>query len=256
MKTLPFSQPKADVDVHKVVGSTTQALTDALSVEEPLEIRLTADLEGCRTTRPVAVTMRTPGDDLELAAGFLFTEGIVAENDDIESIDAEGCNVVSVTLRPGVEIDPAIFERHSFVASSCGVCGKRSIAAVRVRRRYEATEAVPLLTPDIVHRLPGTLREAQIAFASTGGIHATGLFDASGNLLLVREDVGRHNALDKALGTMFLRGMLPLSAYIIMGELGLVSSLYRRRHTPAFLFWLRWAHRRAWPGGTRRSRVV
>ena len=124
------------VAMEKVTGSTFAGLTDTLSVEEPLEIRLTADIAERRSSRVVAITMRTPGDDCDLAAGFLFTEGIVSDADEFEDIDSENQNVVSVTLRRGVEVDLTLLERHSFVASSCGVCGKKSIAAVCVRRKF------------------------------------------------------------------------------------------------------------------------
>lgn len=212
-------QPAAsviDVETHKVTGSTSKSLIDSLSVEEPLEMQITADIDGCRRTESIAVTMRTPGDDRELAAGFLFTEGIIEGIDDIEGISDAKCNTVRAILREGVEVDSAIFERHSFVASSCGVCGKKSIAAIRVRRNYETTPGEPLLAAEIIHTLPEKLRSAQSSFASTGGIHASGLFDTTGTLLSIREDVGRHNALDKLIGSELLRGKLPLSQQIVM----------------------------------------
>ncbi len=206
------------VAMEKVIGSTFTSLTDTLSVEEPLEIRLTADCsrDGRRSSRVVAVTMRTPGDDRDLAAGFFFTEGIVSEVDEIEDVCNERQNVVEVSLRRGVEIDPTLLERHSFVASSCGVCGKRSIAAVAVQRKYAIPAGEPLLTVDLVHALPPALQRAQRAFARTGGIHAAGLFDAGGRLILVREDVGRHNALDKLIGAELLAGALPLAQRIVL----------------------------------------
>jgi FdhD protein len=205
-----------DVVMEKVTGSTSAGLTDTLSVEEPLEIRLTADVAGRRSSRVVAITMRTPGDDRNLAAGFLFTEGIVYGADDILDVSNERCNVVEVTLRRGAEVDLTLLERHSFVASSCGVCGKRSIAAVSVQRKYPIAAGKPLIPLDVVHALPPALRTAQPAFACTGGIHAAGLFDATGRLLLVREDVGRHNALDKLIGAALLAGALPLSQRILL----------------------------------------
>jgi FdhD protein len=199
-----------------VKGSTSVAFTDTLSVEEPLEIRLTADVSGGRTTRVVAVTMRTPGDDGELGAGFLFSEGIISEHGEIEEICAEGENVIGVTVRRGVEVDSGVFERHSFVASGCGVCGKRSIAAVRVRRKHSIAGDGPRCGFDVIHSLPGALRAAQTSFGATGGIHAAGLFDEEGKLLVVREDIGRHNALDKVIGAEFLAGALPLARRIVL----------------------------------------
>jgi FdhD protein len=204
------------VAMEKVTGSTFAGLTDTLSVEEPLEIRLTADIAGRRSSRVVAVTMRTPGDDCDLAAGFLFTEGIIAKADEIEDVCSDNRNVVEVTLRRGVEVDPTLLERHSFVASSCGVCGKKSIAAVWVRRKFPIAVGEPRLPLDVVHSLPSTLRMAQSSFDRTGGIHAAGLFDTAGRLLLVREDVGRHNAVDKLIGAGLRNGALPLSEQILL----------------------------------------
>ena len=204
------------VAMEKVTGSTFAGLTDTLSVEEPLEIRLTADTAGRRSSRVVAVTMRTPGDDCDLAAGFLFTEGIVTDANEIEDVCNENRNVVEVTLRRGVEVDLALLERHSFVASSCGICGKKSIAAVWVRRKFPIAADEPRLALDVVHALPSTLRMSQSSFDRTGGIHAAGLFDCAGRLLLVREDVGRHNAVDKLIGAELLAGILPLSQRILL----------------------------------------
>lgn len=205
------------VAMEKVTGSTFAGLTDLLSVEEPLEIRLTADCrDGRRSSRMVAVTMRTPGDDCDLAAGFLFTEGIIAEADEIEDVCNENRNVVEMTLRRGAAVDPTLLERHSFVASSCGLCGKKAIAAVWVRRKYSIAGSEPRLALDVVHTLPAALRKAQSAFDCTGGIHAAGLFDRAGKLLRVREDVGRHNAVDKLIGAELLAGALPLSQRILL----------------------------------------
>lgn len=204
------------VSVDRVTGSTSTGFTDTLSVEEPLEIRLIADSAGRRISRVVAVTMRTPGHDCDLAAGFLFTEGIVSEAADIWDICSESSNVVEATLRRGVEVDLDLLERHSFVASSCGVCGKRSIAAISVRRQYPIPTGKPLVPIDLVHALPKALRSVQADFARTGGLHASGLFDCNGTLLRIREDVGRHNALDKLIGAALLAGELPLSEQILM----------------------------------------
>ena len=205
----------ASVEVGRVVGSLSTRSSDELSVEEPLEIRLAADAAGAAPTS-VAVTMRTPGDDVDLAAGFLVTEGIVAGSEDIERIRRAGRNAVEARLRPGVTRDPARLDRHSFVSSSCGACGKRSIAAVRVASRYFLVPGEPRLTPDVIHGLPQSLRAGQPAFARTGGIHASGLFDPHGRLLTLREDVGRHNALDKLIGSELLAGRIPLADRIVL----------------------------------------
>jgi FdhD protein len=216
MTPIQTDQGVVGVVMERVVGSTFAGRTDTLSIEEPLEIRLVIDGEPQSPGRAVAITMRTPGDDRDLAVGFLFTEGIVSDPDEIAGIRRERCNVVKVILRQGVKVDLALLERHSFIASSCGVCGKRSIAAIRVRCKYPLAGGKPRLASDIVHSLPKALVAAQEAFASTGGIHASGLFDETGRLLLVREDVGRHNALDKLIGAQFLAGALPLSDGIVL----------------------------------------
>ena len=187
---------------------------DAVTVEEPLEIRIGGE--------SVSVTMRTPGDDFELAAGFLFTERIVGRRDDIACVDyGHGAdkqpsqNVVEVTLRPGKRVDLTRLQRHFYAASSCGVCGKTSICAVRVggiqRPRADVHVGASLLV-----RLPGELREAQAVFDQTGGLHAAALFDLNGALLDVREDVGRHNAVDKIVGHALLDRLLPLSEHVLL----------------------------------------
>ncbi len=203
----------AGVPVTRVTGETAAATRDELSVEEPLEIRIA--VSGARPV-PLAVTMRTPGDDFDLTAGFLCTEGVIAARDDLDDLEAEAPNVVTAVLRRGVSFDPACLERHSFVSSSCGVCGKRSIAAVTVARRYRLAPAEPRLDARVVHTLPAALRGGQPGFARTGGIHAAALFDAGGRLLALREDVGRHNALDKLIGAEFRAGRVPLADRLIL----------------------------------------
>jgi FdhD protein len=195
----------ASVDVERVTGFLSSFSSDELSVEEPLEIRLSGDGAAAATTT-VAVTMRTPGDDVDLAAGFLFTEGIVSGT----------AELVELTLRPGVAVDAARLDRHSFVSSSCGACGKRSIAAVMVTSHHPIAPGEPRLTPEVIHGLPPALRAGQSGFARTGGIHAAGLFDADGQLLAIREDVGRHNALDKLIGSELLAGRVPLASKIVL----------------------------------------
>jgi FdhD protein len=204
----------ARVVVDRVTGSLSAPSSDELSVEEPLEIRVAE--EGGGQPRPVAVTMRTPGDDEELAAGFLLTEGIIAGRDDLDGVERRGPNAVVATVRRGVALDPARLDRHSFVSSSCGACGKRSIAAVRVAGRRALAPGVPRLLPAVIHSLPRALRAGQSEFARTGGIHASGLFDSDGGLVALREDVGRHNALDKLIGSELLAGRVPLSCGIVL----------------------------------------
>jgi FdhD protein len=205
----------ASVDVERVSGSVSSSSSDELSVEEPLEIRLLTHEAGAAST-PVAVTMRTPGDDVDLAAGFLFTEGIIAREADLEVVRRAGPNAVEARLGPGVAVDAARLDRHSFVSSSCGACGKRSIAAIRVTSRHPIAPGEPRLAAEIIHALPRALRTGQSEFARTGGIHASGLFDTDGRLLAIREDVGRHNALDKLIGSELLAGRVPLVGKIIL----------------------------------------
>ena len=189
------------------------ARTDTVAVEEPLEIRLAGV--------SVAVTMRTPGDDFDLAAGFLFTEGIVRDWADVASIaqcpaddGSSTGNVVNVNPADPSLVRPERWQRNFFATSSCGVCGKASIAALR-------QEAGPVvwsgqIHPRTVYSLDRQLRGAQAAFARTGGLHAAGLFDAAGTLLAIREDVGRHNAVDKVIGHAVRAGQVPLSDRILL----------------------------------------
>lgn len=203
-------------------GTCTQA--DALAVEEPLEIRLGYDGSMERTRRSISVTMRTPGHDAELAAGFLFSEGVIEHFDDVARIrkcrrvesEAERGNVIRVELKPGVSFDAERLERHFYATSSCGVCGKASIEAVEMAACPTLPSERPLLTPDLVHRLPQTLREAQAVFESTGGLHAAALFDTDGTLHETREDIGRHNAVDKLVGACLLEETLPLHDRILL----------------------------------------
>lgn len=193
---------------------------DTLVVEEPLEIRVgRVD----RRRAPLAVTMRTPGDDLDLALGFLFTEGVVREHGDV--LTAQLCagtdepntyNVVDVTLAghvPEPDTDPS---RNFYTTSSCGVCGKASIDAVRIRSRYRLADDPARVTAACLAALPDRLRDHQRIFARTGGLHAAGLFTVDGELVAVREDVGRHNAVDKVVGWALREGRLPLRGHVLL----------------------------------------
>jgi formate dehydrogenase accessory protein FdhD len=162
--------------------------------------------------------MRTPGHDEELAAGFLFTEGVITGLDDVAEIirgDGPG-STVEVELRPSVEVDLGRLARRFYTSSSCRVCGKTSIAAVQLCQRYPLRRDRPILTAAVVHRLPEQLRLAQAVFDRTGGLHAAALFDPAGRLLCLREDVGRHNAVDKVLGAQLLAGRVPLNEAILL----------------------------------------
>lgn len=193
--------------ILKVEGGLIRAARqDWLSVEEPLEIRLGYESKGWRVHKSVSITMRTPGADRELAVGFLFTEGIVASGDDVADARMEAENVTCIELRDGVPVDLQRLERHFYTSSSCGVCGKTSIAALQMTARAPALGNGFAVAASVIHRLPDALREAQAVFARTGGLHAAALFDAVGALHGVREDVGRHNAVDKLIGAQLLAG--------------------------------------------------
>jgi FdhD protein len=191
-----------------------------LAVEEPVEIRLGyVRADGIRVQKSVSVTMRTPGMDKELACGFLFTEGIVrdpAQIAAVEFVDGENGNRVLVTLADGVGVDTRSLERHFYTASSCGVCGKASIDALGAAGACELPAGEWTVDSKTVVGLPGILRAAQSVFERTGGLHAAGLFDAAGRLLCVCEDVGRHNAVDKVIGSQFLAGAVPLEGRVLV----------------------------------------
>jgi FdhD protein len=197
---------------------------DVLAMEEPLEIRLGLREDGLVTHRAISITMRTPGADLELAAGFLFTEGILDRPEQITKIRHCGLsgknkdlkNTVVVELAEGVEIDFKHLERNFYTTSSCGVCGKSSIEALHTGVKHVERGPQLRITSDIIHSLPDTLRKQQSVFDQTGGLHASALFNVNGELKIVREDVGRHNALDKVIGVKFLGGQTPLSNHILL----------------------------------------
>ena len=211
----PGSKTKAQVWV--VENSLVRSRPDQIATEEPLEIRL-------KTKQTVAVTMRTPGADFDLTAGFLYSEGVVSHREDIrqmsyciaEDVDAEQrYNIVNVALREGLLPNLQPLERHFFTTSACGVCGKASIEALQIR----GCPVIPTgmeVTAETIYSLPDKLRSAQGIFTATGGLHAAALFDAQGQLLKLREDVGRHNALDKLVGSAMLADELPLNNHIVM----------------------------------------
>ena len=188
------------VPVRKV-GESVSEEQDLVAVEEPLQIRLNGE--------NLAITMRTPGNDDELAAGFLFTEGIIASAAQIAAIECRD-NVASVTLAAGVTVELEGAERRFYLTSSCGICGKASVDAVSAAGCVPPPKDRPQVDAALLGRLPDLLRETQPVFDRTGGLHAAGLFDNAGNLHAVREDVGRHNAVDKLVGRMLLDGRVPL----------------------------------------------
>jgi FdhD protein len=190
---------------------------DVVAVEEPLEIRVSFEEGGRRIQRTVSVTMRTPGHDVELAAGFLWTEGLLARPPQVNDIREIGeRNVICLVLKAGIAIPFDRLERHFFTSSSCGVCGKTSIAAVRQTCRSVGGRHTRCVEPQVIRQLPAALRSAQSVFDQTGGLHAAALFDFAGNLRCIREDVGRHNAVDKLIGSELLAGRMPLSEAVLM----------------------------------------
>ncbi|MFF8392508.1 formate dehydrogenase accessory sulfurtransferase FdhD [Streptomyces sp. NPDC016172] len=191
---------------------------DTLVAEEPLEIRLNG--------KPLAITMRTPGDDFALAAGFLVSEGVLGRAEELANIvycagattdGSNTYNVVDVRLAPGVAVPDISLERNVYTTSSCGLCGKASLDAVRTTARWPIADTPPVrVAPDLLAALPDRLRAAQRVFDRTGGLHAAGLFSPEGDLLDLREDVGRHNAVDKLIGRALRSGALPLSRTILL----------------------------------------
>src|ERR687890_2287757 len=211
---------KTKTRIRVVEDGRARVRPDVLATEEPMEIRL---LSG-EARQTVAVTMRTPGADFELAAGFLFGEGIVTSPDDIlkisycidPDIDAEQqYNIVNVELRGDRDYDLRPLERHFYTTSACGVCGKASLEQLELRG-CPVVPSGPEVSAEVLTSLPEKLREAQGLFDATGGLHAAALFDEEGELIALREDVGRHNATDKLVGWALLEGRLPLMDHILM----------------------------------------
>ena len=201
------------VEVEKNRADLRESLTDRIAVEEPLEIRLGFETDGRRETRSVSITMRTPGDDEDLATGFLFGEGILRKRADIAIVKpCHGDNTVRVELEDGISVDLERLTRHFYTSSSCGVCGKASLDALRVQGCAPLSSKLSV-TRETLLGLPDTLRAAQTTFEETGGLHAAAAFDASGRLVVVREDVGRHNAVDKVVGALFRDDGLPASDF-------------------------------------------
>lgn len=198
-------------------GQLAQQWIDTLAGEEPLELRV--------DKRPLTVTMRTPGHDIELAHGFLLTEGVIRSARDVrtarycDSVDDDGrntYNVLDIELADGVPAPNVGIERNFYTTSSCGVCGKASLEAVRLRTRHSPAGDPVRMTPEVLANLPDVLRHSQRLFDRTGGLHAAGLFTATGEALVVREDVGRHNAVDKVVGWAALNDAIPASSRALM----------------------------------------
>lgn len=214
----------ARLPIISVNEHTGLSAIDVLAIEEPLEIRLAYGREGNRTVKNISVTMRTPGHDAELASGFLFTEGIIRSKNDLSTIShcfiacAENKeNVIQVELAEEAVPKLPESDRNFYTTSSCGVCGKGSIAAIRTVSSYQPlTEDNHFITEEVLIQLPEILRQHQKVFEATGGLHASALFTPAGQLLLLREDVGRHNALDKLIGAALESEWLPLSHTVLL----------------------------------------
>jgi FdhD protein len=210
--------------IHKVSDGKATRERDIVAVEEPLEIRLGYLLKSKRVEQSISITMRTPGEDFQLAAGFLCSEGIIQSPAQILQMSfcvgpekgKQEYNIVSVQLTDDVEFDPALLQRNFYTTSSCGVCGKASLEALQVRGCPVLPKVQAQFESEVIYQLPEKIRGAQSGFEKTGGLHAAALFDPTGNLIALHEDVGRHNAVDKLIGEQFLGSNLPLHKYLMM----------------------------------------
>jgi len=217
------TQRSVATGIVRFQGDERSEITDRVAIEEPLEIRVDFVANAERSVRSLSITMRTPGNDEELAAGFLLTEGLVRSARDIETIRPcgpesgahDGNNVVKVRLADHATISWPNVERHFYATSSCGVCGKASLEALEVPGLCPIARDGFRFTVEAVRMLPARLRAQQSVFEETGGLHAAALFNSAGELLAIREDVGRHNAVDKLLGAQFLQGHTPLSSNLL-----------------------------------------
>ena len=202
--------------INRLAGGQTTERAETLVVEEPLEIRVNG--------APVTVTMRTPGSDFELAQGFLLTEGLITRREDIATVrycagsddGVNTYNILDVTFRPGVELPDLDITRNFYATSSCGVCGKASLDAVRLASRHSPGDDPATVSSATLSTMPAQLRSAQKVFATTGGLHGAALFEVDGTMLVVREDVGRHNAVDKVIGWALEAGRVPLAGSVLL----------------------------------------
>jgi len=214
----------ATADVQRVRAGKVERGQDSLAVEEPLEIRIGYGVDGRRRVESLCVTMRTPGHDLDLAAGFLFTENVIRSPAEIENIahcvgngaQEATCNTVRVDLVDGVTFDLERLRRNFYASSSCGVCGKASLEALEINSVPALQENGFRVTESMVHSLPDLLHARQLVFQQTGGLHAAALFDDQGTLAVCAEDVGRHNAVDKVIGAQLRQGRVPISDRLLL----------------------------------------
>jgi FdhD protein len=208
----------AYIRMKKVSVNELLDADDELVVEEPLEINVRYDSIGIPVQKCISITMRTPGNDEELGVGFLFTEGIIQKREEVSEVSAIpfADNKVLITLSKNKQPLLQNAERNFYITSSCGVCGKSGIDAIRTTSLYKNDADEICLQASLFYRLDDLLRKQQAVFESTGGLHASALFDLDGNFMMLREDVGRHNALDKVIGAAFLNDQLPLSNAILL----------------------------------------
>lgn len=197
-------------------ANSEQTVEDVVAVEEPLEISLRYTENGIQTQQNISITMRTPGADRELALGFLFTEGIITDRGDVQEIVQNGSNEICVCLHPDRAVDLAKIERHFYTSSSCGVCGKSSIDSVRTVSSGTRSTTTFKVNKEVILSLNPQIKKHQAVFESTGGLHASSLFDAHGNFIDLMEDVGRHNALDKLIGKQLLKGEFAIEKHVLL----------------------------------------
>jgi len=213
---MTYSPGIARLPIQKIRDAAILEAFDELAVEEPLEIRLQYGPSGNRREQPISITMRTPGHDAELATGFLFTEGIIHHASAILRTETDRPNSILVVLGENIPLDLGRLQRHFYTSSSCGVCGKSSLEALRTVCPSPQPAAAWQLDADLIYSLPDRLLQQQQLFETTGGLHAAALFHQEGTFLSLREDIGRHNALDKLIGSALLEEKLPLSRHILL----------------------------------------
>lgn len=218
---MTFKMETSSITSHKIIrisGFDAEELDDQLAVEEPLEMQIAFQPAERKEHKSISVTMRTPGNDAELAAGFLFTEGIIHSKSQIDGIAHAALdeNRVVVTFSAGFEPILGSLERNFYTTSSCGVCGKASIDAIKTRSAYANVQEGLVLKKELLYKLTEQIARHQNTFETTGGLHASALFDVSGQFIMLREDVGRHNALDKLIGAALLADQLPLDSQVLL----------------------------------------
>ena len=205
------------VEINRLRNGQAASVADAVAVEEPLEIQVSSATRDGAAAKSVSITMRTPGNDQALALGFLFTEGIIATADQVLAVQHQGeadpetgrQNIVRVELAADVDLDLERLQRHFYTTSSCGVCGKASLEALRVTGQDTLAGCTTRFPRQVLYALPDRVREQQTVFATTGGLHAAAVFNAAGEIVAIMEDVGRHNATDKVIGQLLDTGKIP-----------------------------------------------